>query len=142
MVGDDREGSRKDGSNSAVPRRDVKGGVTVSVTLWKRELIGDRGYAQDLDRVPPLVSAADQGGDGGTWGRKRVGVSIGRGGGGIYRAPPHQSVHKEATDDHRGDGGLPACLCIVHGGVEDAGDEPDGTMVVSRRGKLSGGINE
>ena len=59
----------------------------------------------------------------------------GRGGYGIRRAPPHQSIHKEAEDNHSGEGGQTACICIVHLGGEDSGDEPGGALVVSKRGK-------
>ena len=49
--------------------------------------------------------------------------------------PPHQSIHKEAIGKHSGEGVLPACICNVHRGGENAGDEPDGAMVGSRHGK-------
>ena len=64
-----------------------------------------------------------------------VGISSGRGGDGICNTQPHESIHKETADDHSGAGGLLDCLCIVPGGIEDAGDELDGTLVRSRRGK-------
>ena len=64
-----------------------------------------------------------------------MGVSICRGGDGIRGAPPHLSIHKEAAYNHSGYGSLSVCICIVHGGEEDAGDNPDGALVVSRRGK-------
>ena len=69
-------------------------------------------------------------------------VSIGRGVDGLSRAPPHQSIHKEAAEKHSGEGGLLACVCILHGGRENVGDEPDGTLVGSRCNKLTGGINK
>ena len=52
-VVDDSEGSRKDGRNCAVPESNVQGGGAVIVTLWKRELGGDRGDAQGTDGIPP-----------------------------------------------------------------------------------------
>ena len=59
----------------------------------------------------------------------------GRGGYGSCGAPPHQSIHKEAAEYHIGEGGLLACIFIVNGGGEDAGDKADGVLVGSRRGK-------
>ena len=52
-VGDDSEGPRKDGINGAGPGSNVQGGGTVGVTIWKRELGGDRGDAQGPDGIPP-----------------------------------------------------------------------------------------
>ena len=69
-------------------------------------------------------------------------LSIGRGVDGLSRAPPHQSIHKEAAEKHSGEGGLPDCICTVHGGGENARDDLDGVLVGSRRGKRAGGINE
>ena len=128
-VGDDSEGYRKDGSNSEGPGSNVLGGGVVCVTIWKRYLGGDRGNAQGTDGVPPLSGATDNGDDGETWGRRRVGVPRSRGGDGILWDPPHRSIHQEAADDHSGEGGLPACKCTVHRGGEDAGDEPDGALM-------------
>ena len=56
--------------------------------------------------------------------------------------PPHRSVHQEEADDYSIEVGLLPCLCTANGYGEDAGDEPDGALVGSRRGQLSGGINE
>ena len=52
-VGYDSAGSRKYGINGAVPGSNVKGGGAVVVTIRKRELGGDRGYAQGTDSIPP-----------------------------------------------------------------------------------------
>ena len=71
-----------------------------------------------------------------------MGVLIGRGGYGIHGDPPHQGVHQEAAYDHIREGVMPPYLCTVHGGGLDVGDEPVGAMVGSRRGKLTGGIDE
>ena len=64
--------------------------------------------------------------------RRRVGVPISSGGDGSCGAPPHQGVNQKASDNHRGEGGLPPRLCTVHGGGADAGDYPIGDMVRSR----------
>ena len=71
-----------------------------------------------------------------------MGVYSGRGEDVLCRAPPHWSIHKEDADDYIGEGGLSACICIVNGGGEDAGDDLDGELVGSRRGKGSEGINK
>ena len=56
-------------------------------------------------------------------------MSSGRGGDVIHGYPPNRSINQEAEDNHGGEGGLPACICIVHGGGEDSGDELDGALV-------------
>ena len=71
-----------------------------------------------------------------------MGVSSGRGGDGNRGVPPHWGVHKEASDNHDREVGPLAGICILHGGGKNAGDEPDGALVKSRRGKRAGGINE
>ena len=134
-VRDDSNGPRKDGSNVVGPWKNLQGGGAVNVTLWKRELVGDRVDAEGPDRVSPSVGATDHRDDGEIWVRWRVGVSIGRGGDGLRRVPPHRSIHQESTEDHSGEGGLQACICILHGGVEDSGDNPDGALVGPRRSK-------
>ena len=58
-VGCDIDGSRKYGRNGEVPGRNVQGGGTVGVTLWKGELGGDRGNAHDPDIVPPSGGTTD-----------------------------------------------------------------------------------
>ena len=98
-------------------------------------MVGDQGDAQGPDGVPPSGGVMDHGDDEKIWVWQRMGVSRGRGGDGLCRDPPHQSIHKEAEDNHIREGGLTACLCIFHGGREDVGDEPDGAMVVSRHSK-------
>ena len=45
---DDSEGSRKVGSNGVGPGSNVQGGGAVGVTLWKQELVGDRGMLKVL----------------------------------------------------------------------------------------------
>ena len=122
-----------DVSNSAGPGRNLQVSGAVGVTLWKRELGGDRGDAQGSVSVPPSGGATDHGDDGGTWGRRRVGVSIGRGGDGLHGDPPNRSINQESEGNHSGEGGFPSCLYILHGGGEDDGDDPDGTLVGSRR---------
>ena len=69
-------------------------------------------------------------------------VSIGRRGYGLRWAPPHHSIHKEAANNQSGEGGLLACIFTVHGGVDNAGDDPDGVLVGSIHGKRSGRINK
>ena len=64
-----------------------------------------------------------------------MGVPIVSGGDRICGAPPHWGVHQEEADDHSREGGLPPCLCTVHVWGADDGDDPVGTMVVSRRDK-------
>ena len=124
------------------PGRNVQGCGSVGVTLWNQYFVGDWGDAQAPNSVTPLVGATDRGNDGKKWGRRRVEVSIVRGGDGLRRDPPQRSIHKEVAYDHRGEVGLPACLCILHVGREDTGDDPDGALVGSRRGKRAGGVNE
>ena len=51
-MGDDSEGPIKYLSNGAVTVRNVQGGVSVSVTLWKRDLGGYRGDTQVPDAIP------------------------------------------------------------------------------------------
>ena len=96
---------------------------------------GYQGNAQGPDSIPPSGGGTYHRDDGETWGSQRVLISSGRGGDGICNTQPHESIHKETADDHSGAGGLLDCLCIVPGGIEDAGDELDGTLVRSRRGK-------
>ena len=55
---------------------------------------GDWGYDQGSGEVVPSGGAKDHGDDGKALGRRRVGVSIGSGGGVSRVAPPHQGVHK------------------------------------------------
>ena len=62
-------------------------------------------------------------------------MSSSRGGDGLSRAPPHWSIHKKAADNRSGEGGLPVCICTVHGAGDNADDDPDGALLVSRRGK-------
>ena len=52
-MGCDSEGPRKDGRNGTGLGRNVQGIGAVSVTLWKLELGGDRGYTQGPDSIPP-----------------------------------------------------------------------------------------
>ena len=84
---------------------------------------------QGTGGVQPPGGATDHGDDGKTWGRRGVGLSSGRGGDGLSGDPPHQSIHKEAADNHSGEGGLPPHICTVHGGIADAEDELFGAMV-------------
>ena len=58
------------------------------VLLRRQDLGGDWGDAQFSDGVPPSVCATDHGGYGKTWGTPGVGVSIDRGGDGIFGATP------------------------------------------------------
>ena len=116
VEGDDSESSRKYRINSAVPGSNVHVSGTVGVSIWKRELGGGRGDAKGPDSISTSGGATDHGDDGETWVRRRVGVSSNRGGDGLRRAPPHWSIHKEATDNHIREGGLPACICIFHRG--------------------------
>ena len=95
-MGDDSEGSRKDGSNGVGPWSNVQGSGAVGDNLWKQYLGGDQIYSQGPDGIPPSGGATDHGDDKETWGQQIVGVSRGRGGDGIHRAPPHRSIHKEA----------------------------------------------
>ena len=134
-VGRDSKVSRKYRSNSEVPGRNVQGGGAVGTNIWKRDLGGDRGDYQGPDGIPPAGGAKDHGGDGTVRVRWRVGVSIGRGGDGRCEAPPHWSVHQEVTDNHSVEAGLPPRIYTVHRGIEDAGDDPDGALVGSIRGK-------
>ena len=46
------------------------------------------------------------------------------------------------ADNHSGEVGLPACICTVYRGRENAEDDPDGALVGSRRGKSAIGIKE
>ena len=69
-------------------------------------------------------------------------VCISRGGDVIRGDPPHQSIHKEAADNHSGECGLPDCIVSVHGGGDNSRDETDGALVGSRCGKQAGGINK
>ena len=85
--------------------------------------------------VPPPGGATYHRDDSETRGRNRVVVTPSGGGNVSCGAPPHQGVNQKASDNHRGEGGLPPRLCTVHGGGADAGDEPDGALVGSRRGK-------
>ena len=132
-VGGDSDGSREEGRTGTVPGSDVQCSGTVGVTLWKRDIGDDQGDAQGPDGVPPSGSATDHGDDGEMWGRLRVGVSSGRGGDGLRGTPPHQSIHKETTDYHSGEGGLTSCICTVNGGGEYYGENTDGALVGSRR---------
>ena len=118
-----------------VPGRNLQGGGTVGVTLWKRDLGGDQGYSQGPDGVPPSGGAIDHGDEGETWVRHIVVLSSSRGCDGLRGDPPHQIIHQEVEDGHSGEGGLPACLCIIYGGGEDAEGDPGGALVGSIRDK-------
>ena len=134
-MGHDSEGSRNDKSSGTVPGNNVQGGGTVSVTIWKRNLGVDQGDAHGPDSVTPTSGATYRADDGEMWVRQRVGVSNGREGDGICGDPPYQIIHQETTDDHSGEGGMPANLYNVHRGGEDARDKPDGALVGSTRDK-------
>ena len=134
-VGHDSEGARKDRINGAGPGRNVQGGGSVGDITWKRDLGGEQGDTHGNDGVPPSGGTTDNGDDGETRGRRRVGVPIGSRGDGSRGDPPHRGVHQEASAVHRGEGGMPPRLCTVYGGGADSGDEPVGAMVVSRHGK-------
>ena len=71
-----------------------------------------------------------------------MGVSSGRGGDVIHRDPSHWSIHKEAEGNHSVEGGLLAFIGTVQVGGENSGDETDGALVISRHGKITGGINK
>ena len=109
-VGHYSEGSRYNVSSGAGLEINVQGFGAVVVTLWKKELGGNRVDAQVPDDVTPLVGATDQGDDGETWVWWRVVVSSSRGDDKRRWDPPHRSIHKDAADEHSGEGGLPACL--------------------------------
>ena len=64
-----------------------------------------------------------------------MGVPSGILGDGRRWDPLNRSVHQEATYEYRREGGISTRICTVHGGGADAGDEPDGALVGSRRGK-------
>ena len=134
-MGHDRKGAIKDGSNVAVPGRNVHGGGEFGSVIRKKELGGEWECAQGTDGVPPLVGATDHGNDGETRGRWRVGVPSSRGGNVCHGDPPHRGVHQEAADDHIEEVVLSPRLCTVHGRGKFHGDEPDFALVVSRRGK-------
>ena len=101
MVGNSSEGDRKDVSNGAGPGSDVQGSGVVGAIIWQQDLGGDRRDAQSPDGVPPSGGATDHRDDKKIQVRRRVGLPIGRGGDGSFRAPPHQGVHQEVIDDHR-----------------------------------------
>ena len=134
-VGHDSKGARKNGSNGAGPGRNLQGGGAVCDVIWKREMVGDYLYTQGPDGVPPSGGATDRGVGGKTWGRRRVLVTRGRGGDGRCKDTTHWGVHQEAAYYHSGECGLPPRLYTVHRGGEDAGYEPGGVLVESRRGK-------
>ena len=71
-----------------------------------------------------------------------MGVPSGILGDGRRGDPPHRNVHQEATYEYRREGGISTRICTVHGGGANSGDEPVGAMVGSRRGKLTGGVNQ
>ena len=89
-----------------------------------------------------MGGVTDLGDDNKIGNRRRVGVSSGRGGDGLPGDPPHRSIHKEASENHIGKGGLTACICIVHRGGDNARDEPDGVLIGSRCGKQVRGKNK
>ena len=134
-VGHGSKGVGKDRSNGTFPGRNVQGGGSVGALVCHRDLGGDRGDAHVTGGVPPSGFTTDHGDDGETRGRQRVGVPIGRGGYGRRGDSSHRGVHKEAIDDHNGEGGLSSCLCNVYRGGADAGDGPVGAIVGSRCGK-------
>ena len=92
-MGGDSKGSRKYRSNGTGPGRNVKGGGAVGVTILNRELGGDQGDAQGPDGVSTLGGATDHGDESEIWGRRRVGVSSGRGGNGISGDPPNWNIN-------------------------------------------------
>ena len=141
-MGHGSEGDIKYARNGEDPGSNVQGGGTLGAIIWQQELGSDRGDAQGTGGVPPSGGATDHGYDGETRGRLRVGAPIDSGGDGNRWASPHWIVHQEAKEDHSGEGVLPPHLCTVHGGGADAGDEPVGAMVGSRRGKRTQGVDE
>ena len=74
----DSEGTGKDRSNNACPRRNVQGSVIVGAIIWQRELGGDQGDAEDPDGIPLSSGVTDHRNVGETRGRWRVGVLSGR----------------------------------------------------------------
>ena len=71
---------------------------------------GERGYGQGPGGVPPLGGVTDQGDDGKTRVRQRVGVPLSSGGNGYHGDPPQRHVHQEATGNNSVKGGLPPHL--------------------------------
>ena len=106
-VGHGSEGDRKEGSNGAVPGRNVQDGDVVGDIIWQKDLGGYRGDSRGPGGVPPPGGMTDHEDDGKKRGRRRVGVPIGCGGNGIRWDPLHWSVHQEAEYYHRGEGDLP-----------------------------------
>ena len=141
-AGHDSKDSRTEGSNGTGLGIYVQGGGEVGVTIWKQELAGDRGYAQGPNNVLTSGGIQDDRDDGKTWGRRRVGVSIGRVGDGLRGDPPHWIIHQETVENLREEGGRPDRICTIHGGGEDAGDYPNGALVGSIQSKSDGVINE
>ena len=100
-MGHDSKCARKDGSNVTGPGSYVQDGDAVGDSIWQRELGGDRVDVQGSDGVPPSGGATDHRYDGETWGSRRIGLTISRGGDGSCGAPPNWGVHKEAAYNHR-----------------------------------------
>ena len=93
-----------------IPGIDIQGGVSVSDIVQQQEMGGDRGDVQGPVEVPPPGGAMYHGAVGETWGRQRVGVTLGGGVNGSCGAPPNRGIHHEAAGDHSGECGLPPHL--------------------------------
>ena len=96
---------------------------------------GESRYAQGTGGVTTLGGTTDNGADSVSQGRRRVVVTLGRGGNGSRRAPPHKGIHKETAGNYIKKGVLLPNLWDLYVGGADAGDDLDGAMVGLGRGK-------
>ena len=106
VVGNGIKSAVKDGSNGAGLGRDVTVSGAVGALVRQKNMCGDRRYVQCLGGVPILGDVTDNGDDGEMRGRQRLGVYLGGGGNGDPGSSLHQGVHKEATGNRSGKGGL------------------------------------
>ena len=104
------EDTRKDRSKGAGLGRYVHGGGTVGALIRQRELSCDQGDSQGPESVPPSRSAMDHRDESETRDMQRVGVSLGSGVNESRGSLPHQGVHQEAEEKHKGVGVLPPHL--------------------------------
>ena len=99
-LGGDFEGVDKDGINDAGPWDGLHGSVTESAAVRQRDLVGDRGNAEDPGGVSPPFSQIDHRYELKTGVGQEVGISPGGSFAGSRGLTIHSRVHLETEVKH------------------------------------------